>query len=66
MYLNELPVFANTIQTFYIRVGLNADMLGTNITRNAMAILILIPLLVLFGFVQKLLVKSMTLSGMAN
>ena len=31
-----------------------------------MAILILIPLLVLFGFVQKLLVKSMTLSGMAN
>lgn len=66
VYLNELPVFANTIQTFYIRVGLNADMLGTNITRNAMAILILIPLLVLFGFVQKLLVKSMTLSGMAN
>ena len=37
-------MFANTIQTFYIRVGLNADMLGTNITRNAMAILILIPL----------------------
>lgn len=66
IYFNELPVFANTIESFYIRVGLNADMLGTNITRNAMAILIIIPLLVLFGFGQKLLVKSITLSGMAN
>lgn len=66
IYFNEIPVFANTIEAFYIRVGLNADMLGTNITRNAMAILIIIPLLVLFGFGQKLLVKSITLSGMAN
>lgn len=66
IYFNELPVFANTIESFYIRVGLNADMLGTNIARNTMAILIIIPLLVLFGFGQKLLVKSITLSGMAN
>lgn len=66
VYFNELPVFANTIVAFYVRVGLNADMLSTNIVRNAMAILIIIPLLVLFGFGQMLLVKSITLSGMAN
>ena len=50
----------------YIRVGLNADMLGTNIARNAASMLIIIPLLILFGFCQKMLVKSIALSGMAN
>ena len=59
-------LFANTIESLYIRVGLNADMLGTNIARNAASMLIIIPLLILFGFCQKMLVKSIALSGMAN
>ena len=66
IYFNEMPVFANTIESLYIRVGLNADMLGTNIARNAASMLIIIPLLILFGFCQKMLVKSIALSGMAN
>ncbi len=66
LYFNELPVFANVIETMYIRVGLNADMLGTNILRNAASMLVIIPLMVLFGFCQKLLVRSMALSGLAN
>ena len=66
LYFNELPVFANVIDAMYIRVGLNADMLGTNILRNAAAMLVMIPLIVLFVFCQKLLVKSMALSGLAN
>lgn len=66
LYFYEKPVFANTIEALYIRVGLNADMLGTNIARNAAAMLIMIPLLVLFGFCQKTLVKSVAMSGLAN
>lgn len=66
IYFNEMPVFANTIESMYIRVGLNADMLGTNILRNAATMIIIIPLLILFGFCQKMLVKSIAMSGMAN
>lgn len=66
LYFNELPVFANVIDTMYIRVGLNADMLGTNILRNAASMLVIIPLMILFVFCQKLLVRSMALSGLAN
>lgn len=66
LYFNEMPVFANVIDAMYIRVGLNADMLGTNILRNAAAMLVIIPLMVLFVFCQKLLVRSMAMSGLAN
>ena len=66
LYFNELPVFANVIDTMYIRVGLNADMLGTSILRNSAAMLVMIPLLVLFVFCQKLFVRSMAISGLAN
>ncbi len=66
LYFNELPVFANVIDTMYIRVGLNADMLGTGILRNSAAMLVMIPLLVLFVFCQKLFVRSMAISGLAN
>ncbi|MHB1452618.1 MAG: carbohydrate ABC transporter permease [Saccharofermentanales bacterium] len=66
LYFYEMPVFANTIAALYIRVGLNADMLGTNIARNAAAMLIMIPLLILFGFCQKTLIKSVAMSGLAN
>ncbi len=66
LYFNEMPVLANVVDTMYIRVGLNPDPLATGILRNAAAILIMLPLLVLFVFCQKLLVKSMALSGLAN
>lgn len=66
LYFNELPVFANVIETMYIRVGLNADMLGTGILRNSAAMLVMIPLLALFVFCQKLFVRSMAISGLAN
>ena len=66
LYFYEKPVFANTIEALYIRVGLNADMLGTNIARNAAAMLIMIPLLILFVYCQKSLVKSVAMSGLAN
>lgn len=66
LYFNEMPVLANVVETMYIRVGLNPDPLATGILRNAAAILIILPLMVLFVFGQKLLVKSMALSGLAN
>lgn len=66
LFFNEKPVFANVINTIYIRVGLNADILGTYITRNAAAMLIMIPLIILFGFCQRFFLKSVTLSGLAN
>ena len=66
LYFNEMPVLANVVDTMYIRVGLNPDPLATGILRNAAAIIIMLPLMVLFVFCQKLLVKSMALSGLAN
>lgn len=65
-YFHELPVFANVVDAIYIRVGLNADLLGTYITRNAATMLIIIPLIILFGFCQKLFLKSVAMSGLAN
>lgn len=66
LFFYEKPVFANVINAIYIRVGLNADILGTFITRNAAAMLIMIPLIILFGFCQRFFLKSVTLSGLAN
>ena len=66
LYFNEMPVLANVVDTMYIRVGLNPDPLATGILRNAAAIIIMLHLMVLFVFCQKLLVKSMALSGLAN
>lgn len=66
LYFNEMPVLANVVDTMYIRVGLNPDPLATGILRNAAAIIIMLPLMVLFVFAQKLFVKSMALSGLAN
>ena len=42
------------------------DVLGTAIVRNASAMLIIVPLIVLFVFFQKSLVKSISTSGQAN
>ena len=66
LFFYDKPVFANVINAIYIRVGLNADILGTFITRNAAAMLIIIPLIVLFCFCQRFFLKSVILSGMAN
>lgn len=66
LYFNEMPLLANVVDTMYIRVGMNPDPLATGILRNAAAIIIMLPLMVLFFFCQKLLVKSMALSGLAN
>lgn len=46
---------------------INADTLvSTAVARNAAAILIILPLMVLFVFCQKNLVRSLTQSGLAN
>lgn len=66
LYFYETPVFANVINAIYIRVGLNADLLGTFIARNAAAMLLMLPLIILFGFCQKLFLKSVAMSGLAN
>ena len=50
LYFNEMPVLANVVDTMYIRVGLNPDPLATGILRNAAAIIIMLPLMVLFVF----------------
>lgn len=66
LYFSELPVFSNTISTIYVRVGLALDPMGSAIAQNAAAMLMIIPLLLLFALCQKALVKSIAVSGMAN
>ena len=66
LYYNETKVFGNLINTIYIRVGLSAEMTQSYICRNAACLLILIPLIGIFVFAQRGIVKSITLSGMAN
>lgn len=61
MYFSEIPLFGNVFANIT-----GATVMETSIIRNAGAILILIPLVLLFLIFQKTLVKSITLSGLAN
>lgn len=61
MYFSEIPLFGNV----FASISGSSNMEST-IIRNAAAVLILIPLIVLFLIFQKTLVKSVTLSGLAN
>lgn len=65
-YMSNMEVVANRIPNIWVRVGLAADMIGTDITKNAACIIILIPLIVLFIFCQKLLIQGISTSGQAN
>ena len=66
LYYNETKVFGNVINTIYIRVGLSAELTQSYICRNAACLLILIPLVAIFIFAQRGIVKSIAMSGMAN
>ena len=61
MYFSEMPLFGNIFAT----ISGNSN-LETAIIRNAAALLISLPLLILFLIFQRTLVKSVTLSGLAN
>ncbi|MDD2392992.1 MAG: carbohydrate ABC transporter permease [Eubacteriales bacterium] len=66
LYFSEMAVLATKIPNIYIRIGLSADPLGSNIAQNAAGMLAMIPLLVLYGFSQKALVNSIVRTGNAN
>lgn len=66
LYFSQLAVIATKIPVIYIRIGLSADPLGSNIAQNAACMLMMIPLLVLYIFCQKALVNSIVRSGNAN
>jgi multiple sugar transport system permease protein len=66
LYFSQLAVLATKIPVIYIRVGLAADPLGSNIAQNAACMLMMIPLLILYIFCQKALVNSIVRSGNAN
>lgn len=65
-YLTNTQLLSTIIPNIWIRVGIAADMMGSKIARNAACILVLIPLIILFMFCQKLLIKSIATSGQAN
>lgn len=66
LYFSRLAVIATKIPGIYIRVGLSADPLGSNIAQNAACMIAMVPLLILYIFCQKALVKSIVRSGNAN
>ncbi|MHB8962499.1 MAG: carbohydrate ABC transporter permease [Saccharofermentanales bacterium] len=66
LYFSELAVLATKIPSIYIRIGLSADPLGSNIAQNAAGMLAMIPLLVLYSFSQKALISSIVRTGSAN
>lgn len=66
LFFTELSVVANKIPSIFIRVGLTADPLGTSIVQNAACLIILVPLMVLFLLFQKMLIKSIVRTGVAN
>lgn len=66
LYYSEKLVMSTQIINFYIRDGLNADMLGSAIAKNAACLLLLLPLAVIFFVFQKSLVQSVITSGQAN
>ena len=65
-YMSNMEVIATRIPNIWVRVGLAADMIGSDIARNAACIIILIPLVILFIFCQKLLIQGISTSGQAN
>ena len=66
LYYSEKLVMSTQIINFYIRDGLNADMLGSAIAQNSACLLMLLPLAVIFFVFQKSLVQSVITSGQAN
>lgn len=66
LYLTNMRVLANSLMDVRINIGLTWDQTGTLISRNAASLLIMLPLLTLFIFCQKLLVKSISHSGLSN
>lgn len=61
MYFSEVPLLGNIFASMT-----GGTTLETTIVRNAAAVLAMIPLIILFLIFQKTLVKSITMSGMAN
>lgn len=61
MYFSEMPLFGNVFSS--IQYGTTMENI---IVKNAAALLISLPLIILFLVFQRTLVKSITLSGLAN
>ncbi len=66
LYFSEFAVLATKIPTIYIRIGLSADPLGSNIAQNAAGMLAMVPLLILYAFSQRALIQSIVRTGSAN
>ena len=66
LYMTDLKVLANSISDVQIRIGLSWDETGTLIARNAASLIIMIPLLALFGLCQKFLVQSISRAGLSD
>ena len=60
-YFRDIPLFGNIFGSIT-----GGSVLETNIVQNAAAILVSLPLVVIFFIFQRTIVKSVTLSGMAN
>lgn len=61
MYFSEMPLFGNIFSSFS-----GGSSMESAIVQNAAALLISLPLLIIFLVFQRTLVKSITLSGLAN
>lgn len=65
-FFTNIKMLSTQIGTITIKTGTLVHPYGTYIARNAGAMLILIPILIIFVFCQKFLVKSIASSGVAN
>lgn len=66
LYFSNIRLLATQIETITVKTGTLEHPYAMYIARNAGAMLMLIPLFIVFLFCQKFLVKSITTSGIAN
>lgn len=66
LHLRNVKILANAFGDIIIRIGVFRDAQGTFIAKSAGVLIIMFPLLLLFGFCQKFLVNSLSHTGLSN
>lgn len=66
LHLRNVKILANSFGDILIRSGVFRDNNGTFIAKSAGILIIMIPLILLFAFCQKFLVKSLSHTGLSN
>ena len=66
LYLKETQIFANVLNTLYVRVGNGINYQASFYAKCAAVLFMIIPLFCLFAVCQRFFVKSIAQSGLSN